>query len=55
MSSEQNKDLVAKKMHVVLLDLITHIINIYIYIYVYVCVFCHMSVLETCYNVLGKV
>ncbi len=31
MSSEQDKDLVAKKMYVVLLDLITHI---YIYIYI---------------------
>ncbi len=51
MSSEQDKDLVDKKkiyLHVVLLDLITHIIHIYIYI-------CHMSVLETCYNILGKV
>ncbi len=59
MSSEQDKDLVdldlvAKKnaccmLQVVLLDLITHIYISYIY------VFCHMSVLETCYNFLEKV
>ncbi len=39
-------------LHLVLLDLITHI---YIYIYIYIYVFCHLSVLETCYNFLGKV
>ncbi len=48
MSSEQDKDLVAKRkcmLHVVLLDLITH---------KYIYVFCHMSVLETRYNFLER-
>ncbi len=59
MSSEQDKDLVdldlvAKKMHVACCKLFcwfdySHIHIIYIY------VFCHTSVLETCYNFLGKV
>ncbi len=54
MSSEQDKDLVAKNMHVACCFVgfdYSHIHIIYIYIYI----FSHMSVLDTCYNFLGKV